>query len=235
MARAPRSKHKKATADGRMSPRLRTRLSPAPIKDEPLSDPPYLNPTASWYSGDAWSLFCEIYQRCGLSTAKFIFQECISVADKQEGQAAAIDKAKSAQRMRELTKLPTPEEIVVADRKKICNWWARLPIRKLTAEEKRIVAILCRRYIEVGGYPKDFDPAKLPPIKKRGSVNRNAINAALPKLFDENNPSSAFSVEKAKRGGKLAMKDFAATLVPTYGYDADHVLANLRYHRRPKN
>jgi len=230
MARAPRGKRKTVADANRVSFRRRPPL----IENEPPSDPPGLDATASWYVGDAWLLFREIYQRCGLSTAKFIFKKCISVAE-QEIRALAIDTAKAAKRTRELNKLPTEEEIVGADRKKICNWWARLPTRKLTTKEKGIVAILSQRYIEVGGYPADFDPARLPPIKKRGSVKHNAVNAGLPKLFDANNPSSAFSVEKAKRGGKLTMTEFAATLVPAYGFDADHVLANLRYHRRPKN
>ena len=210
------------------------RLVPPLIRNEPPSSLPYLNSTAHWYLADAWDLFYEICGRCDVPTAKHIFQKCISVADEQEIQAAAIDKARAAQRTRELNKLPTEEAIAAADRKTICNWWARLPGRKFSAKEKTIVAALSRRYVEVGGYPHDFDPARLPPIKKRGSVKRNAINAGLPKLFDVNDPSSAFAVEKAKRGGKLTMTEFAATLVPAYGFDADHVLANLRYHRRPK-
>jgi hypothetical protein len=209
-----------------------SRVVPPIIKGEPFSEPPSLNPTASWYSGDAWILFEEIARRCGPRTAKWIFQHCIRIAEEQQSsQAAAITRAKAARRARELTKLPTAEQIAAADRKQISNWWARLPDRKYNAREKRLYDLLRRRYVEVGGYGKDFKPNQLPPIKKLGSVKRNAPNRVLPALFDSANPQSSFSVEKAKRGGKLTQTEFAKTLVPIHGHTAEHVLANLRYWR----
>jgi len=208
-----------------------SRIVPPIIRGEPCSEPPDLNPTASWYSGDAWLLFGEIARRCGLLTAKWIFQNCIRVAEEQERQTAATTKAKAAQRTRELTKLPTAEQIAAADRKQISKWWARLPDRKFNAREKRLYDLLLRRYVEVGGYDKDFKPNQLPPIKKVGSVKHNAPNRDLVALFDSANPQSAFSVEKANRGGKLTQTEFATTLIPTYGHDVENVLANLRYWR----
>jgi hypothetical protein len=212
-----------------------SRVVPPEIKDEPRSEPPYLNPTAHWYTQDAWNLFHEIAQRCELPTAKFIFQKCISVAEEQENQAAKIAKEKATRRTRASIKLPTAEQIAAADRKRICNWWAQLrrTDQKFNAQEKRVIDLLWRRYVDVDGYPEGFNE-NLRPTKKRGSVKRKAPNRELPALFDSSNPDSAFSIEKAKRGGKLTQAEFAATLVPTYGHDAEHVLANLRYHRRPK-
>ena len=118
-------------------PKDRMRLVPPLIRNEPPSSLPYLNSTAHWYLADAWDLFYEICGRCDVPTAKHIFQKCISVVDEQEIQAAAIDKARAAQRTRELNKLPTEEAIAAADRKTICNWWARLPGRKFSAKEKQ--------------------------------------------------------------------------------------------------
>jgi hypothetical protein len=120
---------------------------------EPPSEPPYLNTTASWYSGDAWFLFQEIVERCGLPTAKFIFEKCISVAEEHDSRSAALAKAKAARRERAPIKLPTAEQIAIADRHKICIWWARLrgTDQKFNAREKRLIAALRARYVEVGG------------------------------------------------------------------------------------
>jgi hypothetical protein len=194
-------------------------------------EPPGLNPTASWYLGYARFLLEKIAQRCGPQTAKWIFQKCIQGAEEQQSQAAAIPRAKAARRARELTKWPTAEQIAAADRKQISTWWARLPDRKLNAREKRLCDLLWGRYFEFGGYTEDFKPNQLPPIKKPGSVKRNAPNRRLPALFDAADPQSAFSVEKAKRGGKLKQAEFAATLVPMHGLTVDNVLANMRHWR----
>jgi hypothetical protein len=210
-----------------------SRVVPPEIDGEPPCEPPHLNTTASHYLGDAWLLFAEVASRCGVATARFIFQKCISEAEKQEDRALGIQKKKAAQKARSLTTLPTAEQIAAADRKQISNWWARLPDRKITEREKPLYALLLKRYIEFGGYTKDFNP-NLPPLKKHGAVTRHAPNRELPALFDSKNPNSAFSIEKAKRGGNLTQIEFAETLVPRHGHDAEHVLANLRYHRKPK-
>jgi hypothetical protein len=206
------------------------RLLPPEFPGEPPSEPPSLNPTANWYSQDAWNLFAEIAQRCGLPTAKYLFQSCITEADNQERAIVGRDRAKAAQRARELTKLPTAEQVASADRQKICNWYARLPSRKFRARERPIVDAIFKRYIAFGGYPVDFKE-NLPPIKKRGAVKRNAANAELMALFDESNPESGWSIAKRRGSTKTA---YAATLVPRHGATADHVLANLRYRRRAK-
>lgn len=158
---------------------------PAPtFPGEPPSEPPYLNPSAHWYLGDASFLFQEIVERCGIATAKFLFQECIRVAEEQEQQAAAITKADAAQQARALAKLPTLPQIATADREQICRWWARLPTRMLTENEKEIVGALAQRYVDVRGYPKGFDPTRLPPIKKKGAKARKPRGAELPAMFD---------------------------------------------------
>jgi hypothetical protein len=206
------------------------RKRPFEIPDEPPSDPPYLNSTASWYSGDAWFLFQEIVQRCGLPSARFIFEKCIAVADEQESRAAAIAKTKAARRSRPPIPLPTAEQIAKADRRQICIWWARLrgTDQKFNAREKRLIAELRARYLDVGGYPAGFNENhQLPPIPKK----RNKNDAVLVKMFDRRNPQSAYCIERKKRGGKLTVGDFAATLVPTYGASADHILRKVKYQR----
>ena len=222
---------------------------PPIIKGEPSSEPPdlnpieswlnptaswWLNPTASWYLGYMRLRFEEIARRCGPKTATWIFQKCIRDAEEQQSQAAARTREKAAQRGRELPKWPTAEQIAAADRKQISIWWARLPNRKFNAREKRLSDLLLQRLIEVRGYAEDFKPKQLPPIKKPGSISRNAPSRKLPALFGPDDPQSAFSIEKANRGGKLTKTEFAKTLVPIYGHDAENVLAKLRYRRRPK-
>jgi hypothetical protein len=209
-------------------------MRPPEIPDEPPSEPPYLNSTANWYLQPAWDLFAEIYQRCGAATAKFIFNRCIEEAEKQEREEGTKISATLSRRARELTELPTLDEVRAADRRQIVRWYAFWPDRKYKGKEKKITQLLQQRYVELGGHPEGFDPLKLPPIKRRGSVKHNAPNAELRALFDESDPDSAFSREKAKRGGHLKKSEFATTLVPKYGATADHVLANLRYWRKAK-
>jgi hypothetical protein len=204
------------------------------ISGEPPSEPPYLNTTANHYLGDASFLFGEISTRCGEATAEFIFQKCVSEAVKERHRVVGVQRAKAAQRARSLATLPTAEQIAAADRRQISIWWARLPDRKVAAQERPLYDLLRKRYIEFGGYAQDFNPNNLPPIKKPGSVKRRAPNRDLPVLFDAKDPHSAFSIERARRGGKLTLTEFAETLVPKYGADAENVLANLRYHLKPK-
>jgi hypothetical protein len=214
-------------------------MRPPIIPNEPPSEPPYLNSTASWYSGDAWFLFEEIHQRCGLPTATHIFQKCIDVAAQQEEENAAIERRKRVRKERAPFKLPTISQIDSADRRQICLWWARLrgTDQRFSASEKKIIRRLAERYQEVDGYPKDFDETALPPTKKKGARKRNAPNAQLPAMFDANNPDSPFSIEKARRGGKMTEREFAEVLVASngpYGKSVDGLIANLRYHRQTK-
>jgi hypothetical protein len=204
-------------------------VAPPNIPNEPPSDPPYLNPTANWFSGDAWFLFQEIVQRCGLPTAKFIFQKCINVADEKEDQARALEKAKAARRDRAPIKLPTIEQIDAADRHQISVWWARLrgTDQDFSADQERKIQHLAGRYREVDGYTKDFDETKLPPIPKE----RNQADAALLAMFDRSDPQSAYSIACKKHGSELNIEEFAATLVPTHGTSAKHVLRKLKYQR----
>ena len=171
---------------------------PPIIKGEPSSEPPdlnpieswlnptaswWLNPTASWYLGYMRLRFEEIARRCGPKTATWIFQKCIRDAEEQQNEAAARTREKAAQRGRELPKWPTAEQIAAANRKQISIWWARLPNRKFNAREKRLSDLLLQRLIEVRGYAEDFKPKQLPPIKKPGSISRNAPSRKLPALF----------------------------------------------------
>lgn len=205
------------------------RKSPPRIQDEPPSEPPHLNATASWYSGDAWFLFQEIVHRCDLPTARFIFRKCIAVADEQESRATALAKAKEARLGRGPIQLPTAKQISGADRHRICVWWARLrgTDQHFSVREKKIIGLLADRYKEVGGYPKDFDETKLPPIPQK----RNHADAVLIAMFDRSDAKSAYSIERKKRGGRLKASEFAATLVPTYGASADHILRKVKYQR----
>jgi hypothetical protein len=172
-----------------MGRKIRTisRIVPAKIKDEAPSDPPYFNVTASWYSGDAWLLFDEIAQRCGLPTAKFIFQKCIEVADEQESRAKAIKKAKAIRGKRAPIELPTLKQVDSFDRNQTCRWWDRLGStdQKFKGGERKIIGRLAARYVEFGGYPKGYIEGKLPPIKQKGARRRNMPKAAeLPAMFE---------------------------------------------------
>src|SRR6478672_12940653 len=186
-----------------MNRRVQTvsRVVPPKIRGEPPSKPPALNTTASHYLADAWSLFAEIYARCGTGTAKFIFQRYISEVEKQENHDQEIAEKKAKRKARSLTTLPTVEQIAAANRKRICMWWVRLPDH-IPAREKPRYDLLLKRYIEFGGYPEGFDQnPNLPPLKKRGSVNRHSPNRDLPALF-----------ERGMRGGKTRAQ-VAETLV----------------------
>jgi hypothetical protein len=210
-------------------------MPPPDFPNEPPSEPPYLNRTASWYAGDAWYLFASIMGKCGFETAKFIFEKCIK--EGAEIEAANAKRSANAQQRAGAApmKIPTVQEIDAADRERICMWYARLLTtdQHFSNREREAVDRLTKRYIEFGGFPAGFKP-RLPPIKKKGAVKRDAANAALPAMFDATNPRSAFSIEKAKRGGDLTKRDFAGLLVKSdkkFGKDVDSLLANLRYHR----
>jgi hypothetical protein len=177
----------------------------------------------------AKALFDRIAERHGLDTAKLLFELCIrlarepSIEEQQEARAAALAKTKPARRSHELTKWPTMEEVVAADRKKICNLWARLPDRKYSAQEKRIYNLLLQRYVE----------ERLTPIKKRGSITRNSPNAKLPAVFDR-----AFSELVAKLGRKPKQDEVAEAIMSKhgnrYGGQVDNVIANWKYWRKKK-
>jgi hypothetical protein len=197
---------------------------------------PGLDPSASWYAGDARYLFAIMIEKCGYPIAKVIFEKCI----KEGAEIEAAKKKRAAKTQQRASaapmKIPTPKEIDAADRERICMWYARLLAtdQHLNAREKNAVARLTKRYIEFGGYPAGFK-ANLPPLKKKGAVKRDAVNAALPAMFDDRNPRSPFSMEKKRGGGKLTKHEYAASLIPKFGATAEHVLANLRYHRgKPK-
>jgi hypothetical protein len=201
------------------------------VSDQPLA------PLASWYSSDAWMLFQAIYTQCGLAAATAIFEKCIAMgvddaAAKGKRERAALVRARQAP-----LKLPTLAEINAADRERICIWWARLLAadQKFTAKENRIIARLSARYFKFGGQPAGFKP-RLPPIKKPGAVKRDAVNAALPAMFDATNPQSAFSIEKAKHNGRLTKERFAEIFVERYGRKhgptAEAVLHNERNWRK---
>jgi hypothetical protein len=189
---------------------------------------PGLDPTASWYSGDAWYLFAIMIEKCGYPTAKHIFETCI-----EKGAEIETAKAKRAATARQRAsaapmKIPTLKEIDAADRERICIWYARLLTadQHLSSRQKSAVARLTQRYIEFGGFPTDF-VAKLPPIPKK----RSHRDAVLIGMFDRSNPKSAYSVERKRRGGKLKVVEFAASLVPEYGSSAEHIMRKVKFQR----
>jgi hypothetical protein len=208
-----------------------------PEQAEPPSNPPFLNPTASACMSDAWYLFVNMVEKCDYSTAAWIFKKCIEQgADIEEARAkrtASAEKRAAAAPF----KPPTITEIDAADRHQVCVWWERLRSTEQKFEDANVLKSIGRiqaRYIEFGGYPAGYTEGKLPPIKKKGAIKRVAPNAALPALFDPTNPESAFSIERAKRGGHLTQLEFAKHLVaggdPQFGTDAKSLLGNLRYH-----
>jgi hypothetical protein len=115
----------------------------------------------------AQALFDRITKRHGLPTAKILFERCIKLAkeptfeEEQKRDAEKHANKRKAQAARALSKLPTLEQIAAANRNRICNWWYQWPDRKLKKQEREIYNALLRRYIEVKGYPEDFDPRKI--------------------------------------------------------------------------
>jgi hypothetical protein len=171
-----------------MGRKIRTisRVVPSIIEGEPPSEPPYLNPTASWYVGDARYLFAIMIEKCGYPTAKFIFEKCIK--EGAEIEAANAKRSANAQQRPDAApmKIPTIQEIDAADRNRICMWYARLLTtdQRFSNREKEAVDRLAKRYIEFGGFPAGFKP-KLPPIKKKGATRKVRPAAAeLPALFE---------------------------------------------------
>jgi hypothetical protein len=175
----------------------------------------------------AQALFDRIVKRHGAPTAKLVFERCIKLArepsqdEEQEQRRSAKAIQREAQEARAMTTLPTAEQIASADRRKVCVWWYRLPARKLSAEEEKLADLLWRRYVEVGGYPSDFDPQTLPPTKKLGSTMRNSPNAELPKLFEQ---------EKAKHGGNLTKPAFITIQAERSGDDPENIRKKLDYY-----
>jgi hypothetical protein len=189
---------------------------------------PGLDPTASWYSGDAWYLFSIMIEKCGYATARVIFEKCIR--DGAEIEAARAKRAAEAQRRAAAApmKIPTIKQINGADRDRICIWYARLLTTEqhLNAREQKAVERLTKRYISFGGFPADFD-RKLPPIPKK----RNHEDAVLIDMFDRSNPQSAYSIARTEHGGKLKVAEFAASLVPKFGTSAEHIMRKLKFQR----
>jgi hypothetical protein len=214
-------------------------MPPPNFPNEPPSEPPYLNPTASWYAGDAWYLFAIVIAKCGYPTAKFIFEKCIK--EGAEIEAAKEKRTAAAQRRATAApmKIPTIKEIDSADRERVCIWYTRWleTEQHLSAQEQKAVAHLTKRYIQFGGFPADFVP-RLPPIKRKGARTRNAPGAELPAMFDKTNPQSSFSIEKAKRNGRFGKEQFAELLASRpdkkYGPTAEAVLRNERNWRKKK-
>jgi hypothetical protein len=196
---------------------------------KPPKDSPGLNPTPSRYMSDAWYLFASMIEGCDYPTAKFIFEKCIK--EGAEVQAANAKRSADAQRRAAAKpmKLPTITQIDAAARHQICVWWARLGAtdQAFSEGEKRIIHHLAGRYVEVGGYTKDFDEIRLPPIPQM----RNRNDAALLVMFDRSNPQSAYSIERERHGGKLKVSEFAASLVPEFGGSASHIMRKVKYAR----
>jgi hypothetical protein len=189
-------------------------------------DKPGLDPTASWYSGDAWYLFAIIMEKCGYPTAKLIFETCVkegaAIEEANVKRASEVEKRAAAAPM----KIPTIKQIDAADRDRICLWYSRLltTSQSFTPKERKAVDRLQQRYIQLGGFPAAWSP-KLPPIPAK----RNHSDGVLLSMFDRNDPNSAFSLERARRSGMLTNAEYAASLVPQYGASGAHILRKLKY------
>ena len=191
--------------------------TPDTPNNKPPRSRPALNPTASWYSSEAWSLFSTISEQCGFAVAKFLFEQCIKMGAEQHQAKEKQAKDKRIRAEQAPLRLPTITQINAADRQRICMWWARLlkADQKFSPCETKIISRLTARYVEVGGYPVGFS-VKLPPTKKKGAVNRVSPADDLPNIF------------KARPEG-LSKTAFAETLVPRYGATAELVLRKLRH------
>jgi hypothetical protein len=171
-------------------------------------DSPGLDPTASWYAGDAWYLFASMIESCGYPTAKFIFEKCIKegaeIEAKKEKRAATVQRRATAAPI----ELPTIEEIDAADRHQISVWWKQLSDtdQDFSADEKLVIHHLAGRYKEFGGYTADFNPHR-PPIKRKGARARSAVNAKLPAMF---------AAEKA-RNSRLGRERIAEIVIERHG------------------
>jgi hypothetical protein len=208
-----------------MGRKIRTisRVVPSIIEGEPPSEPPYLNPTASWYLGDAWDLFHDIVQRCGLPTAKFLFEQCIKEASRQEELRAKIDREKAARAKRTPIKLPTLKQIDAADHRQICRWWDLLQGQELKSSEKKVIGRLAARYKDFGGYPEGYIEGKLPPIKKKGATRKVRPAAAeLPALF------TALKIEHPRLSNPRIAEIVVERFGRKYGKNVEAVIRNER-------
>jgi hypothetical protein len=129
--------------------------------------------------GRARILFKTISGELGVPSAKLIFQMCAREAVES---CATEDKPPRREQM----KLPTIAQIDAASHARIYTWWERLrhTDQQFNNSEKKIISRLAARYVAIDGYPAGYVEGKLPPIKKRGAVKRDAVNAALPALFN---------------------------------------------------
>jgi hypothetical protein len=92
MVRAPRGKGKTVTDVGT------TRRRP-PLTNEPPSNPPGLNATAAGIRAMLGFCFVRSIGAADCRLPNTFSKMCISIAEEQEAQAAAIEKAKPAQRL----------------------------------------------------------------------------------------------------------------------------------------
>ena len=179
-------------------------MPPPKLPNEPDKDPPYLNATASWYSGDAWFLFANIIEACGYPTAKFIFEKCLTEAAEIEAQREKVRGKQAARYLAALLELPPSAEIDVMDREQVCRWYTRFA-RTDHAYDDRSRRLL-DRYLSFGGQSKEFNP-NLPPIKRKGAKTHKARGSELPALF----------VAERTRNARLSNAQIAALIVQKHG------------------
>jgi hypothetical protein len=169
-------------------------------------------------------LFKTISGELGVPSAKLIFQLCAQ-------EAVEPCTAESKPPRREQMKLPTIAQIEGASRAKICTLWERLrhTDQQFNNSEKKIIGQLAARYVEVGGYPTGYVEGKLPPIKKRGAVKRDAVNAALPELF------KALKIEHPRLSNLRIAEIVVERYGKRYGKNAEAVDRTERNWRGKKN
>ena len=157
-------------------------MAPPKFPNEPPSEPPYLNATASWYTGDAWFLFANMIESCGYPTAKFIFEQCIKEGADIIAKREKSRNKRAARANAPYLELPSIAQIDAMSRDQICRWYERFARIDQAYDER--AARLLARYISFRGPAKGFK-RNVPPIKPKGARRRGAPRAAeLPAMFE---------------------------------------------------
>jgi hypothetical protein len=198
-------------------------MAPPKFPDEPPSEPPYLNATASWHLGDAWFLFSNIIENCGYPTAKFIFEKCIKDADELEALHEKVKSERTAHALAPAVELPPIAEIDAMNREQICRWYARFSKTDQAYDERS--HRLLNRYLSFEGQPKDFK-SNVTPIKRKGANTHKPPGAELPALF---------AAEKA-RNTRLGNEQIAEIILkkhgPKYGKSVESIVRTERGWRK---
>jgi hypothetical protein len=170
--------------------------------------------------------FAKLCREFGEPTARLVMKRC---ADITEAPAPVRPPRKLQD-----VKLPPAAEIEAMTCHKVCEWWRRIQDNGQVFEggQKQSLTALAKRYRECDGYQGSILLMPLPFKQKGASRKVRPPAAELPAMFDLSNPQSAFSIEKAKRNGRLTKERFAELVIEQhgtkYGPTVEAVLRNLR-------